>query len=277
MSNLVSQPAPQPQPNLAYYGVEALYLFNTFTRDTYQTAFGVSAPPYDPSRLIKTWFDSTADTSNASNVSVYKILTQDAKANWILQQLVIPASEAAAVNLPGTITYPVYTPAPSKATRGGSGINETYLSLLSDAQTLMAELGGTSIIDEGASPVFPVIYPADEPRRVWDIMFKNAPLNVGLLLADMYVKGIGAPGHWDTSGADAVWVPDPPAPTGLDDTRTPRPMPMRDLLPNEVFKAGLMGVGISRTDLQAVVNQANGEFTADDRATLQKIFQLVNK
>ncbi len=54
-------------------------------------------------------------------------------------------------------------------------------------------------------------------------------------------------------------------------------MPMRDLLPNEVFKAGLMGVGISRTDLQAVVNQANGEFTADDRATLQKIFQLVNK
>ena len=54
-------------------------------------------------------------------------------------------------------------------------------------------------------------------------------------------------------------------------------MPMRDLLPNEVFKAGLMGVGISRTDLQDAVNQANGEFTADDRATLQKIYQLVNK
>jgi hypothetical protein len=125
--------------------------------------------------------------------------------------------------------------------------------------------------------VFPVIYPPSELRRAWDIVFKGSPLNVGMLLAQKYAKGIGAPGHWDTSGSDAVWVSDPPAPTGLDDTRPPRPMPMRDLLPNEVFKAGLMGVGISRTDLQAAVDQANGEFTADDRATLQQIYQILNR
>jgi hypothetical protein len=277
MSNPVSQPAPQAQPNQAYYGVEALSLFNTFTRNSYQTAFGAGAPPYDPSRLIKNWFDSTADLSHPSNVSVYKTLGQDASGNWGLQQMVMPASEAASVNLPGAITYPPYVVASTPATRGGSGINASYLSLLTDAQTLMATMGGSNISDEGASPVFPVIYPANEPRRVWDFIFKNAPLNVGLLLANQNAKGIGAPGHWDTSGSDAVWVPDAPAPTGLDDTRTPRAMPMRDLLPNEMFKAGLMGVGIARTDLQQAVNQANGEFTPDDRATLQKIYQLVSK
>ena len=277
MSSPVSQPSAPPQPDLAYYGTEALILFRSFTRDTYQAAFGVSAPPYDPSRVIKTWFDSTADTSNPNNVAIYKTLTQVSPGVWGLQQMVLPALEAASVNLTGAITYPPYVAAPTQATRGGSGINGLYLSLSIDALALMAEIGGTSIVDEGATAVFPIVYPAGELRRAWDIMFKGTPLNVGLLLAAQYAQGVGAPGHWDTSGSDAVWVPDPPAPTGIDDTRPPRPMPMRDLLPNEVFKTGLMGVGITRTDLQQAANQASGEFTADDRATLQQIYQLLTK
>jgi hypothetical protein len=275
MSNPVSQPSPLPQPDLPYYGTEALLLFRSFTRDAYQTAFGVSAPPYDPSRVIKTWFDSTADISNSNNVAVYKTLVQVSPGVWGLQQMVIPALEAASVNLSGAITYPLYVPAPTQATRGGSGINAMYLSLLTEAQSLMADIGGTSIVDEGSTPVFPVVYPPGEPRRTWDIVFKGVALNVGLLLAAKYAQGFGAPGHWDTSGPEAVWTPDPPAATGLDDTRPPRPAPMRDLLPNEIFKTGLMGVGITRTDLQQTVNQANGEFTADDRATLQQIYQLL--
>jgi hypothetical protein len=277
MSNPVSQASPLPQPNQAYYGVEALTLFRSFTRDIYQAAFGVEAPPYDPSRVIKTWFDSTADVSSPNNVAVYKTLAQISPGVWNLQQMVIPALEAASVNLPGAVTFPPYVPAPTKATRGGSGINGLYLSLLTEAQSLMAEIGGTALADEGATSVFPVVYPADELRRTWDIVFKGAALNVGLLLAAKYAKGFGAPGHWNTSGSDAVWVPDPPAATGEDDARPPRPMPMRDLLPNEMFKTGLMGVGIVRTDLQQAINQANGEFTADDRATLQQIYQLLKK
>jgi hypothetical protein len=273
----VSLAAAPPQPNQAYYGTEALTLFKSFTRDSYQAAFGVSAPAYDPSRVIKTWFDSAADTSNPSNVSVYNILTQDSSANWVVQQMVMPASEAASVNFPGAVTYPPYVPAPTNATRGGSGINGLYLSFLTDAQSLMMEIGGTSIVDEGNSPVFPVIFPPDELRRVWDIMFKGNPLNVGLLIADKFSKGVGAPGQWNTAGPDAVWVPALPAPTGLDDIRPPRPIPVRALLPNEVLKAGLMGVGIVRTDLQTTVDQANGEFTADDRATLQQIYHLLSK
>ena len=277
MSNPISQPVIPPQPDQLYYGVSALALFQTFTRDTYLSTFGIQAPPYDPTRVIKSWFDSTVDTSNPSNVALYNVVAQDHNGNWGLQQLVMPAQEAATVNLTGATAYQPYVVAPTQATRGGSGINALYLSLQSDAQEIMTEVGGTSLLDEGNSPVFPVIYPANEPRRMWDVVFKGEPLNVGMLLSMKYANGVGAPGHWDTSGGDPVWVPDPPPPTGVSDTRPPRPMPVRNLLPNEQFQTGLMGVGIIRTDLEQSQQAQNGQFTADDRATLQTIYQIVSK
>lgn len=278
MSNPVSVPVVPPQPSSEYYGIAALSLFQNFSRASYLAAFGVQAPPYDPLRLIKYWFDSTADTSSAANVSVYKILGQDQSGNWGLQQMVIPASEAATVNLIGSVNYPAYAVAPTLATRGGSIINPSYLSLQSQALDLMTKIGGSSLIDEGVSPVFPVIYPAGEPRRMWDIVIHGSgtPYNVGLLMQEENANGVGYPGHWDTSNG-VTWVPDPPAPTGADDTRPPRVMPLRALLPNEQFQAGLMGVGIVRTDLQIAQNQTNGEFLPDDRATLQRIYQLVSR
>lgn len=175
------------------------------------------------------------------------------------------------------ITYPSYVVPPTQATRAGSAINALYLSLESDAQEILREIGGTSILDEGNTAIFPIVYPAEEPRRAWDVVFQGQPLNVGLLLNAKYAQGIGAPGHWDTTHGDAVWVPDPPAPTGLDDTRTPRSMPVRDLLANEKFQAGLMGVGIVRTDLQQTQAEAAGQFTPDDRATLKQIYQIVSQ
>ena len=272
MSNPISQPAAPPQPSQAFYGVQELELFKTFTRETYRSAFGVEPPLYDPARVIKAWFDSTVDTSNPGNVVVYKIVAQDQSGNWGLRQMVMPALEAATVNLTGAPSYPPYVVAPTKATRGGSGINALYLSLSSEADEIKNEIGALSLLDEGNTAVFPVVYPSDEPRRAWDAVFKGQPLNVGLLLAAKNANGVGAPGHWDTSGSDAVWVPDPPPPTGLDDTRPPRPIPVRDLLPNEQLQSGLMGVGVIRTDLQ----QASG-FSAADRATLQQVFQIVSK
>src|SRR5215831_20715038 len=68
-----------------------------------------------------------------------------------------------------------------------------YLSLQTDAQEIMTEVGGTSLLDEGNTPVFPVIYPANEPRRVWDVVFKGEALNVGMLLSMKYANGVGAP------------------------------------------------------------------------------------
>ena len=49
------------------------------------------------------------------------------------------------------------------------------------------------------------------------------------------------------------------------------------LLPNEEFQAGLMGVSIVRTDLQNQQNQQTGEFTPDDRATLQQIYNIISQ
>ena len=272
MSNPVSRPAAPAQPDQEFYGVQELALFKTFTRESYRAAFGIEAPPYDPSRVIKSWFDSTVDTSDPSNVAVYKIVGKDPARNWGLRQAVLPAHEAATVNLTGAISYPAYVVPPTRATRGGSGINANYLSLDSEARGLMAEIGGDSVVDEGNSTVFPVVYPPDEPRHAWDIMFHGQPLNVGLLLLMKYAKGVGAPGRWNTQNNDAIWVPDPPPPTGFDDTRPPREMPVRDLLPTEKLQTGLMGVGVMRTDLQS-----SDQFTAADRATLQQIYQIVSK
>ena len=277
MSDPISQPIAPPQPNQEYYSIQALAIFKTFSRDSYFAAFGVQAPPYDPSRLIKAWFDSAADVSAPNNVAVYKIVAPDQSGNWGIRQMVMPASEAATVNLPGAIIYPSYVVAPTQATRGGSPINPQYLSLEADARALIAQLGGDSILDEGNSPVFPVIYPPNEPRRMWDIMLQGQPINVGALLAAQYANGVGAPGHWQTSGGGAQWISDPPAPTGLNDTRPPRPVPVRDLLPNEKLQTGLMGVGVVRTDLQQQANEATGQFTPDDRATLQQIYQMISK
>jgi hypothetical protein len=277
MSTPVSQPVIPPQPDLEAYGVQELALFNTYTRATYQAAFGVQAPAWDPTRLTKTWFDSTVDTSNPANIATYQIVGTDPSNNWVIEPLTMPAPEAATVNLTGAITYPPYVVAPTDATRGGSVLNPIYLSLESDAQAFMIEFGGTSLLDEGATPVLPAIYPPDEPRRLWDVLINGTPVNVGALLQDMNANGVGAPGQWETSGGQPMWVAAPPAPTGSNDTRPPRPMPVRSLLPNEKLQTGLMGVSVVRTDLQQQANEQAGQFTPDDRATLQQIYQLVSQ
>jgi hypothetical protein len=277
MSAPVSTPVTPAQPNLLAYGVQELSLFTSFTRANYLATFGVQAPAWDPTRLSKFWFDSTVDSSDPANVVVYNVVGTDQSGNWTIKQMVIQTSEAATVNLPGLITYPAYAVAPTAATRGGSFINPNYLSLQSDADALTNQFGGSGLFDEGQSSTFPVLYPASEPRRLWDFLFNGLIINVGDLLLARNTLGIGSPGHWDTSSGQPMWVPDPSPPAGLDDTRPPRDMPVRNLLPNEKFQVGLMGVSIVRTDLQQQADQSAGQFTPDDRATLQQIYQILTK
>jgi hypothetical protein len=54
-------------------------------------------------------------------------------------------------------------------------------------------------------------------------------------------------------------------------------MPARGLLANEKLQAGLMGVSVVRTDLQQQANQQAGQFTPDDRATLQQIYKILSQ
>ena len=274
--NPTSVPAIPAQPDQASYGPDALALFRTYTRDTYLAAFGVQAPAWDVSRAPKFWFDSTVDVSAPSNVAVYKVV-DSTSGTPALRQLVIPAAEAAAVNLPGAVTYAPYVVAPTGTTRAGAGVNPQYLSLQADASQLMQELGGSGLSDDGASAQFPAIYPANEARRMWTFLMAGNPVNAGMLLAARNSGGVGAPGKWDLSTGFPQWIAAAAAPTGLDDPRAARPMPVRDLLANEQLQAEPLGLGgalVVRTDL----TQANTTgFTPDDRKLLQQIFALVSK
>lgn len=277
MIDPVSAPVVRPQPATEFYPVQELALFKSYTRESYRAAFGLEAPAYDPARRSKSWFDSTADVSNPENVAVYRIIDQDPGGNPMLRQIVMPAVEAGSLNLPGAIQYPPYIVTPTRATRGGSGMNAIYLSLESDAQALMKELGGTNLQQEDL-PSFPATYPSEELRRPWFFLVQGQAVNAGALLLARNAHGVGAPGHWDVSAPEPVWTPDPPAPTGADDPRTPREMPVRDLLSNEKLYVGMLGIlGVVRTDLQKTEDESNGKFTPDDRAVLRMIYQAVNK
>jgi hypothetical protein len=276
-NNPVSQPVVPAQPNTEFYNIQNLVLFKAYSRDSYRAAFGVQAPAYDPARVVKTWFDSTVDVSNPDNVAVYRIVAQGKDGAGMLQQMVLPAQEAATVNLPGAVQYAPYVAAPTLATRGGSVMNPIYLSLENDARALMADLGGADLQQEDL-PSFPATYPSGEPRRPWYFLLHGQPVNVGALLLMRNGKGVGAPGHWDTSSLQPLWVPDPPAPTGEGDTRPQRALPVRDLLPNEQLYTGMMGIlGVMRTDLKQADNEASGQFTPDDRALLRSIYLAVSK
>ncbi len=282
MSTPISLPVSQPQPNAAVFPVQYLTLFQTYTRASYRATFGVEPPAWDPTRLTKSWFDSSADTSDASNVAVYKLLGQDSSGNWILQQMVIPSSEATTVNLTGQVFYPPYSVAPTNATRGGIVMNAAYMALQSDAQELMTAVGGTQLTDQAvdgdpANAWMPILYPSDEPRRMWFFLYNGQMQYVGLLLMSKNALGVGSPGQFVMTSGAPVWVPATPAPTGLEDTRAPRAMPLRNLLANEQLQTGLMGPTVVRVDLEKAATDASGQFTTDDRATLQEIFQLLSK
>lgn len=277
MATPTSLPVIPPQPDLLAYGIQELGLFKTCTRGSYVSTFGVQAPAWDPTRVTKTWFDTSVDASDPANVAVYKIAAPDQNGVWALRQMVLPAQEAATVNLPGAVTYAPYAIAPTQTSTGGALIDPVYLSLEADAQALMTTLGGSGLVAETGNAAFPILYPPDEPRRVWDFTVNGVSCNAGTLLAAEHANGIGAPGSWQTTATGPAWVPAPPALTGVNDARPARPMPLRDLLPNETLQAGLMGVSVVRTDLQQQQNAQAGEFTPDDRATLQQIYQIVSK
>jgi hypothetical protein len=276
----ISQPAALPQPDVQVYGTDALALFQTFTRDRYRALFGVEAPPWDPSRPGKSWFDSTVDLTVPGSLATYKTVDRDASGVWSVVPFSMTAFEAANVNLPGAFVYPPYSITPTTATRGGSAINPLYLSLEGDARSLMAVFSATSLIDEGATVIFPVVYPPEELRRMWAILLPAGhTVNVGALLQMCNAKGVGAPGHWDLASGSPLWVAEPAPPTGFEDTRPARPVPVRELLANEKLQPGVMGFGVEvlRTDLQLAAAKQSGAFTSDDRRLLEEIYRIVGK
>src|SRR5260370_39334687 len=92
-------------------------------------------------------------------------------------------------------------------------------------------------------------------------------------------KGLVARARWHLPPAGPVWVADPPAPTGFDDSRPARPVPVRDLLPNEQLQPGAMGFGaeVLRIDLRLEAAKRSGAFTPDDRKMLEDVHRIVTR
>ena len=268
-----SVPVAQPQPNQPSYATSLLNLFVSYDRDSYRKAFGVAAPAFDPSKAPKSWFD-TSRTGDPDEAVLYKVLGTNTAGQPALKSISMTVAEAAAVNLVGREPYAPYvakdTPAYIPGAGGGQGntpITAVYLTTLDQATQLAKELGGTVQDASNLDTVW-----GTETRRQYNIVVNGIPFAAGLLLQQRWAQGVGVPGVW-------TW-PDfyhptftavlPPDGTGRTDAR---PMPMRDLLPNEVLKDSPFGVAVYRTDIQAQQDAQSNVFTVADRLLLQKIAQ----
>jgi len=216
---------------------EALPLFKAFNRISYKAIRGREAGPYDPNRDIKLWEDDNAPKGHAA---AYSTWTQNEAPAYV--HFSLPGWIARSVNLPPDLThYQPWNPLPSDAVvmSGGvavSPINPDYLATETEADDLYAALGGIGGVqlwtpDPGPGDIH--VQYGEDPRREFQFYWGAAKqvVIVGLLLKQMYINGVGAPGEWNITGAEPRWIPAPPP--VLPPTYKVVPMPMRNLYPFE--------------------------------------------
>ena len=278
---LTSLPIVQPQPNQEFYGLDVLNLFQTYTRAQFEAAGGPLIP-FDPTRPEQDWWDDTYAAIAPTQSVSYNAVVSGAGGASAIGSFTQTAAQMATPNFKGLPNYPKWTPAPTLAVYNHaapsttSPVNPADLSTAAQAQALLAELGGSSIVDIGANSVtlpnigqivFPVTYPPGDPRRLFGVVLSTGKLfNVGDALAEKYAAGIGAPGAWVADAAQvsglswqATAVPD-----GSASTASALPVPCRQLLANEKLMTSLIGglgfqtTQIQRTDLIPASTPASG-------------------
>jgi hypothetical protein len=278
---LTSLPIEQAQPNQEFYGLDVLNLFESYTRAQFEAAGGPLIP-FDPARPEQDWWDDTYAAVAPTQSVRYNAVVSGAGGTAAIGSFTQTAAQMATPNFKGLPNYPKWTPAPTRAVYNHaapsttSAVDPKDLSTAGQAQALLAELGGTSIVDIGANSVtipnigqivFPVTYPPDDARRLFAVVLSSGKLfNVGKALAEKYSAGMGAPGSWVADGAQisglswqATAVAD-----GSTSTASPLPVPCRALLANERLATSLIGglgfqtTQIQRTDLIPVATPASG-------------------
>ena len=283
---LTSLPIERPQPNQEIYAVDVLNLFETYTRAQFEAAGGPLIP-FDPTRPEQDWWDDTYAAITPTQSVSYNAVVSGAGGTAAIGSFTQTAAQMATPNFKGLPNYPRWTPAPTRAVYNHAAPSTTSpvdpkdLSTAQQAQALLAELGGTSIVDIGANSVtlpnigqivFPVTYPPDDPRRLFAVVLSSGKFfNAGQALAERYSAGMGAPGSWVADATlisglswQATTVPD-----GNANTASALPVPCRALLANERFKTSLVGglgfqtTQIQRTDLMPAAAPACGAGGAD--------------
>jgi hypothetical protein len=98
--DIVSVPTIPDQPSREYYPLSALDLVKEYTRDSYSAAFGVTPPPFDTSRRVKNWFDTSVDMSDPEADVIYHIFRASPTNPELFtyQATSMPAFEAAIPN-----------------------------------------------------------------------------------------------------------------------------------------------------------------------------------
>lgn len=247
--------------------------FTIYDRASYFAQFGKPAPPCDPGRRAKAWIGN----------GTFWFL-ESMTAPIVFKQETIPASDNLP-NIEGAGPFSPYVIAPSGAWSTLNGTRTTqynplYLSLQADAQELMAQLGGSGLVDEGSGGSAPLSYDPTEQRREWGFLDnKGVMINAGALLFIRNMQGVGAPGHWDQSGAVPTWVPDNPVP---DSTRPPLGPPCRALAQNESLQpTGIFGMAtLIVDDGQPDANStpaSGGSYTQQDRDRDNLVLELLQQ
>lgn len=254
-----SKPFVRPQPNREEYNVNEIELFPRLNRKIYRQKHGEQAPPWDPQRPIQRWFD-TVTPANIGGVFQYPYVGRDllTRKPMLLKYELLEVLDMRTPNLPGVYDYPDWVPAPTTAYVSGqisshtSPLSPGILSLASQADSMMRELGATRVEEVVLSAAYHFVYPLSEDRRVFNVVLQSgAKKNVGRLLGAKYDKGIGVPGEWQNTIANPVWLSED-QPTGEWDSRPEVPIPCRPLFGNEELSigAGIVGmVVVKRRDL----------------------------
>ncbi|MDE2100757.1 MAG: hypothetical protein KGL39_26160 [Patescibacteria group bacterium] len=287
-----STPSAPAQPPTAVYSPSALQEFVTYTRASYQAAFGVQAPPFNASQAPRSWFDTS------SNPGPYQVVQSNPGATppAALVSLPVPAG----VNLPnlvGAYQYPAYVnlPATTVAVFQWPGIGGTTpipvsnICSLSDANLVAASMANSSTPLASTSIGIDAAYAQNavwgaETRRPYTVTVGTTTYDVCPLVVAMshvvtqngqYVSGgYGSPGVWSNLNSGApTWVstPDP----GLTTTTTPVPVPVRSLLPGEQFQLGLLNsLQVVNTNAQPITPSAGASLSQNQ---LNFILQVVEK
>jgi hypothetical protein len=265
---LTSLPIEQPQPNQEFYGVDALNLFETYTRAQFEAAGGPLIP-FDPTRPEQNWWDDTYAAVAPTQSVQYNAIVIGAGGTAAIGSFTQTSAQMATPNLKGLPRYSKWTPAVTRAVynhaapSAASPVDPKDLSTVEQAQALRAELGGTSIVDIGANSVtipnvgqivFPATYPPDDPRRLFVVALSSGKLfNVGQALAERYTAGVGAPGAWVADAAQSSGLSWQPTPVldGSASGAAALPVPCRALLANERLLTSLVGgLGFQTTQIQ---------------------------
>lgn len=258
----------------------ALDLFATWTRASYLAAFGVQAPPYNPSEPTRNWFDTSANPGPYSCVQV-------SGSTASIVPLAVPAN-VAVPNLPGAYQYPAWSnPATTTAVLTFPGTNNPgpmpsvqvgEICSQADAQAVAAACpAGTTVTED---PSDANVTWNTETRRTWLINVPNGPQGVfaATLRATMtaistdtsgnYVSGgVGSPGSFQVSGSSLVWVPTPDP--GLS-AGAAMAVPCAPLWANTAFAPGPLGIGVEIISSATPSASGEGGLTATQAALLQR-------